>query len=116
MVGETTWGDDFFNAVKSRSRKQAELEGPIGTTYRTYRKYLDPIFKNLNYLDGDRWFACKDSVGDYNLYNLVSKADNEGYLIWSLAGMKWGKNHYECWAYFFTVEKDDKGVCKVVLK
>ena len=109
-------GDDFFNTVKGRSRKLTELEGPIGTAYRTYRKYIDPIFKHLSYKDGDNWFACVNSKGLYNLYNLVSKADDGNYMIWNFAGMSWGKDHYECWAYFFTVEKDDKGVCKVVLK
>lgn len=116
VVGKTTWGDDGFKEVKGRARKQAELEGPIGTAYRTYRKYLDPIFKNLSYKDGNNWFACKDSKDSYNLYNLVSKSDNGGYMIWHFAGMAWGKDHYECWAYFFTVEKNDKGVCRVVLK
>ena len=47
---------------------------------------------------------------------MVSKADNGGYMTVGFAGMYTGKSHYECWAYFFTVEKDDKGVCKVVLK
>ena len=116
VVGKTTWGDDFFKVVKGRARKQSELEGPIGTAYRTYRKYIDPIFTHLSYNNGDHWFACKDSKDSYNLYNLVSKADDGGYMIWHFAGMAWGKDHYECWAYFFTVEKDDKGVCKVVLK
>jgi hypothetical protein len=116
-VGGTVYnGDDFFNTVRKRSRKQSELEGPIGTAYRKYRKYLDPIFKNLNYLDGDRWLACRDGKDHYNLYNMVSKADNGGYMTIGFAGMYTGKTHYECWAYFFTVEKDDKGVCKVVLK
>ena len=118
-VGDGTyWGDDVFTEDFHRSRTLAELQGPIGGTYLKYRKYIDPIFKRLNYVDGDRWLSCttnKDKSG-WTLYNLVSKKDNDGYMTASFAGMYWGKTHYECWAYFFTLEKDKDGKYKVVLK
>jgi hypothetical protein len=118
-VGDGTyWGGDVFDEDFGRSRKLAELQGPIGKTYRQYRKYIDPILTRLNYVNGDRWFSCTNDskYGNRTLYNLVSNADDGKYYTTSFWNMTWGKTHYECWAYFFTLEKDGNGGYKVVLK
>lgn len=116
-IGEGAYyGDDVFTESFKRSRTLSELQGPIGQTYIQYSKFLNPIFKSLGYKDGDRWFCCtRDHRVKNTLYNISSKKDDGAYYIKSFAGISWGKTYYECWAYFFTVEKSGSGY-RVALK
>ena len=111
--------DIYIDQYFKRARKLSELQGPIGETYRKYRKYIDAkLDKNslLHQTHGDHWFAMLQNNGKYGRYNLVTKEAEEKYRTTNAFLLVWGPDFYECLAYFFTLEKDKNGVYQVVLK
>lgn len=109
--------DERVEKYLNQGRKLSELQGPIGKTYRKYRKYIDSKLSGGPYrqVSGDHWFACCKDGGGHGRYNLVTD-ESEGYMITSWWGWRWAPDFYDCQAYFFTLEKDGTGEYKVVYK
>lgn len=109
--------DEQVEVHLNKGRKLSELQGPIGKTYRQYRKYIDGILVGGSFrqVNGDHWFAAVKDGGGHALYNLASDK-SDSYNITSWWGWYWAPDFYDCFAYYFTLEKDSTGEYKVVYK
>lgn len=112
----TSEWEEQVDVYLKKGRKLSELQGPIGKTYRQYRKYIDEQLKSYRQVNGDHWFAAVTDRGGPVLYNMVTDK-SDSYSVTSWWGWLWAPDFYDCYAYYFTVEKDSTtGEYKVVYK